>query len=492
MSKVLIIRDDVHGDIQITEPIRHLIDAPLFQRLRHIGQNGLLYLVYPGMRHSRFEHSLGAYHLSNLWFSKLLRVFKDPEYTNKFLPLSEDYKTTDGKILRVKETKKLFGELAKNNSLSDRWKNIVSTSALLHDIGHGPLSHALEHFKLLNPADDFKNYCSTQSIIKFLSDKEKNEEDFEHEDMSLIYCDSLLTSVRPSTKFYSEDGRKNLICAATLIHKDFKKAVLSGKISTHLADEDKNFIRLFSPIISGLFDVDRMDYMKRDSLKAGVKFGVVEIEKLIQGLCPILFEDESKTIGSALIAKSRLVHTMDHFLISLFELYTNVYHHPTNEVIQQQLKMVFENKKIKAKLKLNVEDHQEAVDYNFLEKLNDLTDGLTNQITERAFAEDRFITQVYAKQSTTSNKLKDYRVIVPEDGRPVIKDGIDIWLIDGKDDLQTIQSWKTISMVASKLKSEVYVPSIWWKNKSFSEALNKFLSKKSSSRIKKKVSRKAG
>lgn len=490
MGKVLIIRDDVHGDIQFADPVRHIVDAPTFQRLRHITQNGLLYLVYPGMRHSRFEHSIGAYHFSALWFSNLKMIFSDSQYADKFLPIKKNFRTTDGKTLMIEETRKLLKLLFKNDSEASRWKNIITTAALLHDVGHGPLSHTLEHFKLINPGEDYDEFCSTSAILKFLKTKKLAKENFKHEDMSLIYCDQLLTEIKVKTQFYHIDNKKNLICVAALIHKDFKKCLLEKQFSTSVSDRDMDYISLLSPIISGLFDVDRMDYMKRDSLKAGVKFGLVETDRLIKGLCPILISTEDSKVTAALIAKSRLVHTMDHFLISLFELYTNVYHHPTNELVQQQLKELFKNKKLKKSLRLNVKKHISESDATFLARLNKLTGSLSSRIIGRDFAKDRIVTQVYARQSTSENSVDDFKVIVSDDGRPVIKDGIDIWLIDGKDKLETIQSWKNISMVANKLNSETYLPSIWWKNPSFIEALDKFLNEKARRLVGKRSSRK--
>ncbi len=95
-----IIRDSIHGDIFLKELDIQIVDTPEFQRLRRIRQLGMTHLVYPGANHTRFEHSLGAFHLA--------------------------------------------GRIAENLPITPEEKTMVTSSALLHDIGHGPLSHTSE------------------------------------------------------------------------------------------------------------------------------------------------------------------------------------------------------------------------------------------------------------------------------------------------------------------------------------------------------------
>ena len=101
-----IVRDPIHGYIEISDQILPIVSSPFFQRLRYITQTALAYMVYPGMRHTRFEHSLGAMHLAKEFLNFI--SFKDVDF------ISEDYKT------------------------------LVSISALLHDVGHVAFSHTFE------------------------------------------------------------------------------------------------------------------------------------------------------------------------------------------------------------------------------------------------------------------------------------------------------------------------------------------------------------
>ena len=101
-----IVRDPIHGYIEISDQILPIFSSPFFQRLRYISQTALAYMVYPGMRHTRFEHSLGAMHLAKEFLNFI--SFKDVDFVN------EDYKT------------------------------LVSVAALLHDVGHLAFSHTFE------------------------------------------------------------------------------------------------------------------------------------------------------------------------------------------------------------------------------------------------------------------------------------------------------------------------------------------------------------
>ena len=187
MSKYKIINDPVHGFISIPdEKILALIDHPFFQRLRRISQMGLSFLVYPGATHTRFHHSIGAMHL----MQTAVNVLK--------------FKGVD--ITQEEET-------------------AVLAAILLHDIGHGPFSHALEY-----------------SIIDNIS----------HEEISLALMRQL------NSEF---DG-----------FLDLGIAIFKGKYPK----------RFLTELISSQMDTDRLDYLRRDSFYSGVIEGQVNSGRLIK------------------------------------------------------------------------------------------------------------------------------------------------------------------------------------------------------------------
>jgi uncharacterized protein len=188
-NKVKIFNDPVYGFISFPKPslLLDLVDHPYFQRLRRISQTALTYYVYPGAHHTRFHHALGAYHLM----------------------------TQAVEILRQKGVE-ITPEEAEG----------VCIAILLHDIGHGPFSHALEH-----------------TII-----------DVHHEELSLLFMEEL------NQQFV---GKLN---TAIAIFKD---------------DYPKHFLH---QLVSGQLDMDRMDYLSRDAFYTGVSEGVIGYDRIIKML----------------------------------------------------------------------------------------------------------------------------------------------------------------------------------------------------------------
>lgn len=201
-----------------------LVSHPWFQRLRNIRQLGLSSYVYPGAVHSRFQHSLGAMYLTNLAVNTLR---------------------------------------SKNIRISEKEEEAVLIAILLHDIGHGPFSHALEH-----------------SII----------EDMPHEKMSLLIMEELNRSY---------EGR--LTDAIT---------IFSGTCPR----------RFFHDLITGQMDMDRMDYLRRDSFFTGVIEGSVGSDRIIRMLN---VEDDR------LVVDEKGIYSVEKFLIARRMMYWQVYNHRT-------------------------------------------------------------------------------------------------------------------------------------------------------------------
>ncbi len=192
-----IYRDSVHNIIRVNTDsdegrlVVSLIDTPEFQRLRRIRQLGLAYFAYQAAEHSRFTHSLGAFHLAGRMIAKL-RL----SYT-----ISEDAQTA------------------------------VRVAALLHDIGHGPFSHVIE------------------SILGF-----------HHEEFTIEAVLSPDTEIGKLLNAYSPTLANDV---AAIIRGDFKPLALAQLVSSQL-------------------DVDRMDYLLRDSLMTGAKYGIYDLEWIIK------------------------------------------------------------------------------------------------------------------------------------------------------------------------------------------------------------------
>lgn len=225
MNKKKIINDPVYGFITIPSALIYdLISHPYFQRLRYIKQLGMTHLVYPGALHTRFHHALGAMHLMSLALE----------------------------VLR-----------AKGNQISAEEEEAATIAILLHDIGHGPFSHALEH-----------------SLVNGIK----------HEDISTLMMDKL-----------NEEFNGQLTMAISIFKGQYHR----------------NF---FCQLISGQLDLDRMDYLNRDSFFTGVSEGVISFDRIIK-----MFN----VVDDQLVIEEKGIYSIEKFLIARRLMYWQVYLHKT-------------------------------------------------------------------------------------------------------------------------------------------------------------------
>lgn len=240
-NKLKILNDPIYGFIQIPNSlVFDIIEDPYFQRLRRIAQMGLSSLVYPGAIHTRFQHALGCVYL----MQKAVEV------------------------LRFKQVE-----------ISEEEENALYIAILLHDIGHGPFSHALEH-----------------SIINGVS----------HEEISLRFMNKL------NDKF---EGK------LTLAIQIFK-----GKYPR----------KFLCQLISGQLDIDRLDYLKRDSFYTGVTEGNISSDRLI-----VMMD----VANDELVIEQKGIYSVEKFLIARRLMYWQVYLHKTALVAENTLVNVLKRAK---------------------------------------------------------------------------------------------------------------------------------------------------
>ena len=241
MRKYKIINDPVHGFITIPGSFfLKIIDSFEFQRLRRISQMGLSELVYPGAKHTRFQHALGAMHLMH----KAVDVLK-----------------------------------RKNIDISDKEKKGVMAAILLHDVGHGPFSHALE-------------YALLDSI--------------RHEDISMALMKRLNKKM---------NGKLDL--AIEIFTDQYPKKFLYQLISSQL-------------------DMDRMDYLQRDSFYTGVVEGRINAERLIAML---------NVHNQQLVVEEKGIYSVEKFIVSRRFMYWQVYLHKTSFMFEKILEQTLRRAK---------------------------------------------------------------------------------------------------------------------------------------------------
>lgn len=243
----LVINDPIHHvmDFPASEKLSllEIVDHPLFQRLRHIKQLGMADLVFPGAVHTRFNHSLGAAHLANRILTQTL---------------------TTPKV--------------------EKWRLIVTLSAILHDVGHGPFSHA------------FERLTQEDSLIPIT-----------HEDWTPLFLDEII----------GPNNSELLGIAKNIISK-----------SKH-ADADPE-LQFASDIISSQVDADRLDYLLRDSHFCGVSYGKYDLNWLLH--CMTAIPDDNNQLRLGIISKG--VGAVEGFLMARRLMTQNVYHHPTINLLQ--------------------------------------------------------------------------------------------------------------------------------------------------------------
>lgn len=226
LNKLKIFNDPIYGFITVPNSLLYdLIEHPYFQRLRRISQMGVSYLVYPGAHHTRFQHALGAMHM----MQKAVQVLR-----------------------------------FKNVEISEEEENALYVAILLHDIGHGPYSHAME-----------------RSIV----------EGVHHEEISWFFMKRL-----------NEEFEGKLTLAIQIFKGEYHRKFMLQLISSQL-------------------DMDRMDYLKRDSFYSGVAEGNINSERLIQML---------HVQDDVLVVEEKGIYSVEMFIVARRLMYWQAYLHKTS------------------------------------------------------------------------------------------------------------------------------------------------------------------
>jgi HD superfamily phosphohydrolase len=234
VTKTLLLNDPIYGFITVkSELVKSIIEHPCFQRLRRIRQLGMTHLVYSGAHHTRFHHALGAMHLM----------------------------TQAIEVLR-----------SKGHKISDEEAEASEIAVMLHDIGHGPFSHALE-----------------DAIVP----------EVRHEELSELFMNRLNT---------------------------FFGGALSVAISIFNNRYPKKFLH---QLVSGQMDMDRMDYLNRDSFFTGVSEGVIGYDRIIKML---------NVHDNNLVIDEKGIYSVEKFIVARRLMYWAVYLHKT--VLSAEVQMV--------------------------------------------------------------------------------------------------------------------------------------------------------
>jgi HD superfamily phosphohydrolase len=273
-NKLKILNDPIYGFISIpSEEIFKIVEHPYFQRLRRITQMGLSYLVYPGAHHTRFHHALGCLHL----MQKSVQVLR-----------------------------------SKSVEISDQEEDALYKAILLHDIGHGPFSHALE-YQIINKVT--------------------------HEQLSCHFMNHL-----------NNEFNGSLTLAIQIFKGEYHRPFMLELISSQL-------------------DMDRLDYLKRDSFYTGVAEGNINSQRLITML---------NVVDDQLVVEEKGLYSVENFLSGRRLMYWQVYLHKTGigaeHLLQSVIKRIKEliDNGITVELPKHLDYFINNSDPDFDPKINDL------------------------------------------------------------------------------------------------------------------------
>lgn len=277
------IYESLHGFIHLTKVEKEIIDSPYFQRLRQVKQLGLAHLVFPGGEHTRFSHSLGV-----LW---------------------------------------VIDRISRHLQFDPNTRQILRLAALLHDIGHFPLSHTIEE------AYSIEEKAAKANLSKKLVGSTPNGEmtipSAQESTPGLSSADAALHE--RMSQYIIEHTDMPLGITNILKKHDFEPNII-GSIVVGSSDQ-----MLFNQLMHSDIDADQMDYLIRDATSLGIGYGRFDIEFLIE--CFTVPKDGN----NILCIKEKGIHTVDHYLLAKYFYYVQILHHRTRWIIEAAAQQLYLN-----------------------------------------------------------------------------------------------------------------------------------------------------
>lgn len=324
------IRDPIHGDVEITWLQAAIIDTRHFQRLRYIRQNGLLHFVFPGAVHTRFSHCLGAMEVARRAFRHITGSFPGASMF--------------GDDLRYLET-------------------AFQLAALLHDVGHCAFSHSIERVSIkgrpiFGTVAEFLATWQQTDLLERLADSDPDnasalaQSDALHEIIGLVLIRRIFDNenVRRAAGGWVDDLCQDV---QALVHgrlptsgrfrsaaEDLRQLLAASQgVSIDSKPEGAGqILDVLHELISGTLDVDRLDYLVRDSVHCGVPYGRCDVEFLLSSL------RISFSAGRAVLAVTeKAKYALEDMLWSRYQLFVQVLHHKTNVGLNASLQQAMED-----------------------------------------------------------------------------------------------------------------------------------------------------
>ena len=335
------IRDPIHGSIELSPLEVSICNSEEYQRLRFIKQLGFTEFSFPGATHNRFLHSIGACYLAGKAFDFIFKNYK-------------------------------FDSLKTRSSL----RQCTKLAALLHDVGHGPLSHTTEKAMPLLSKLNIKIYKNFKTSLE--NQKAK------HEDYTIA--------------FITESEIANIIRS----HGEFEPLHVAALMDPRIEIKDDffkilgiDFRVILNQLISSELDVDRMDYLIRDAYFCGISYGKIELSWLLANLTYNLIEN-----CLHLAINQQALYTFDDFLLSRHHMSLMVYFHHKSIIYEQMLFRYFTSSDCTFQLPHTLDEYIKYTDSFLYEHLHQVQNS--NPWAQRIVRRTPYKTLFEAHSNTSS------------------------------------------------------------------------------------------
>ncbi len=320
------VRDPIHGNLAINDAEVAILDSKAYQRLRAIKQLGFAEFSFPGATHNRFLHSLGVCHLAGVAFDSIFTGFK--------------FSSTE---------------------VRQRLRQTVRLGALLHDIGHGPLSHASEEVMPKLGDLKIKAYAERKTAPDLSAQAN-------HEDYTIKFVtDSSLTEVLQRNFPDIEPFHVACLIDKSLVLKD-----------DFFVDGGMNFRTILSQLVSSEMDVDRMDYLERDAYFCGTNYGKVELSWLLSNLTYHLHNGDLH-----LALNRRALYTFDDFLLARHHMHLMVYFHHKSVIYEELVYRYLTSSDCTFHVPADIERYIHCTDYALYQHLQEVQNPWAKRLVER-------------------------------------------------------------------------------------------------------------
>ena len=333
-------RDPIHTFVIVNTDERRIIDSRPFQRLRHIHQLALTWLVYPGATHKRFEHCVGVMELAGRVFDVLTRI---------------ENRRTNGRLSDI------FVTADPNDQKHQYWRQVVRLGALCHDLGHIPFSHGAE------------------SLLP---------EGSHHENLSL----AVIRSPLMRDLFDKFPVRPDDVAKVAVGPEKWKDVTFSP------------WEELMSEIVTGdAFGVDRIDYLLRDSIHAGVAYGRFDHYRLIDSL-RILWNDEQQK--AVIGIEQGAVHAAEAMQLARYYMFEQLYYHPVRLALDAHLRQYLRLYLPEGHYPTDVDQHLKITDDHVLATMQDDAgeESSSRRVLARRILDRQFFRRIYERRAEDLNQ----------------------------------------------------------------------------------------